>query len=287
MGLPTDSVRRRQLQTDDGGLKLRYYIFDWDDNVVHMPTRIWMEDEEGTPVPLSTAEFARRRGEPGLRLIGNDAKAAFREFNDEAGDFAGDLRRAMDREAWQGPAFSEFKQAVVEGRLFAIVTARSHREETLRKGVAGFIDAVLSAEERQDMLRSLREFNSLASTPIDDEEVVNEYLRLCHFVGVSSPDFQMSTGVEHPEEGKRYAIRRFVESTLAIAEEAFSQKGREISSISFGMSDDDKKNVVAVEALMRDELSPAYPHVKFVVFDTGGGRTSRLNSHLALRPSEA
>merc|ERR1719401_2629694 len=115
------------------------------------------------------------------------------------------------------------------------------------------------------MLQSLHEFNALASTPIDDDRALEKYLRLCHFVGVSSPDFQRNTGVEHPEEGKRYAIRRCVESTLAMAEEAFSQKGMPISSISFGMSDDDKKNVAAVEALMRDELSPAYPHVKFVV----------------------
>ena len=37
------------------------------------------------------------------------------------------------------------------------------------------------------------------------------------------------------------------------------------------MSDDDSRNVAAIERLMREELSPAYPHVKFAVFDTGNG----------------
>lgn len=49
------------IQGDDGGLHLRYHIFDWDDNIVHMPTKILMEDvKDGTPVPLSTSESALR-----------------------------------------------------------------------------------------------------------------------------------------------------------------------------------------------------------------------------------
>jgi hypothetical protein len=32
---------------------------------------------------------------------------------------------------------------------------------------------------------------------------------------------------------------------------------------------DDRKDVEAVDALIRDELSPLYEHVKVVVFDTG------------------
>ena len=66
----------------------------------------------------------------------------------------------------------------------------------------------------------------------------------------------------------------------------FSQKGKRIQGISFGMSDDDHKNVEAIDALMRDELSPLYRNVKFVVFDTGGGTVKRLRQHLSDPPTQ-
>ena len=40
----------------------KYYIFDWDDNILHMPTKIRMEhlEDDGTwkPVEVSTSTFA-------------------------------------------------------------------------------------------------------------------------------------------------------------------------------------------------------------------------------------
>ena len=46
----------------------KYYIFDWDDNILHMPTKIRMEhreDENGewTPVEVSTSTFALVRAD--------------------------------------------------------------------------------------------------------------------------------------------------------------------------------------------------------------------------------
>lgn len=273
----------RQLQKDDGSLNLRYYLFDWDDNIVNMPTKIWLEDQACQPVLLSTAEFAKRRAEVGKTLHppnGNFGEA-FREFCDETGDFEGDLRRAMAGTAWQGPAFEDFKRAVIEGRLFGIVTARGHGETTLRCATKNFVGAILSSAERQEMLQSLRAYRKLSSAQTSDEDTINRYFDKCFFAGVTNPEFMRVSCVANPEEGKKHAVRTFVKATMDANLVDFA--GCKISSIAFGMSDDDAKNVQAIEELMRDELSPAYPDVKFVPFDTGSGQVDRRQSHLVWR----
>ena len=44
---------------------LKYYAFDWDDNIVHMPTKIIVKDEDGDEVGMSTEDFATYREEIG------------------------------------------------------------------------------------------------------------------------------------------------------------------------------------------------------------------------------
>ena len=49
---------------------MRSYIFDWDDNILHMPTKIKMDKKEGSnwvPVDVSTEEFALVRTNPDYR----------------------------------------------------------------------------------------------------------------------------------------------------------------------------------------------------------------------------
>jgi len=268
------------LEGHDGGLHLRYYIFDWDDNVVHMPSRIWMEaQKDSTPVPLSTAEYALRRHDADL----NHKSDSFREFLDGTGDFEGDLRRAMKSSGWEGPAFQAFREALMGGRFFAVVTARGHSEDTMRQAIMGFIERILSPSEREMMLESLRQFDRAASDKVADTDLLRNYLASCRFIGVASPGFLERTGIAvgAVAEGKKLAIRQFVDRIVQTSEEVFVQRGKEVASIAFGMSDDDHGNVQAADALMREELSPLYEHVKFVVFDTGDRTVRRLKSHLS------
>lgn len=261
----------------DDGLHLRYCIFDWDDNVVYMPSKIWLEDvRDGTAVPVSTGDYAKRRHDPNLRHPAD----AFRDFRDGTGDFQGHLQEAMEGTNWQGPAFQDFKTALTDGRIFAIVTARGHGEATMREAIHDFIFKVLSLEERETMLENLRRFNIVAPKEVDDADLVKHYLDACRFMGVSNPTFLERSGTATTEEGKKFAIKEFVEGVVDMIDRVFRQRDMKIATISFGMSDDDQKNVQVVDELMRSELSPLYKNVKFVAFDTGGGHTKRLKSHL-------
>jgi len=40
---------------------LKYYAFDWDDNLMEMPTLIYLKDEDGDVIGMSTEDFAEYR----------------------------------------------------------------------------------------------------------------------------------------------------------------------------------------------------------------------------------
>ena len=44
---------------------MKYYAFDWDDNLMYMPTKIYLKDDKGNSVGMSTEDFAEYRTEIG------------------------------------------------------------------------------------------------------------------------------------------------------------------------------------------------------------------------------
>ena len=85
---------------------LKYYIFDWDDNILHMPTYIHLERRLGNghwvPHLVSTAVFSViRNDQENYRPPDNNWEKAFVEFRDFAADdeskFLKDARTAIDR----------------------------------------------------------------------------------------------------------------------------------------------------------------------------------------------
>lgn len=299
-------------QKDIANLKVahrdfKYYIFDWDDNILHMPTRIHLErrcdDGSWRPCQVSTAMFAVvRHDSKHYRPPGGKWQNAFTEFSDivdrEKGGFLKDTLSALapiiDGREQPGPSFNEFRRALVEGRLFAIVTARGHSSATLRQGVRCFIDTVLSAAERGMMIENLRGYWACFEenhSSFSDEEMIEKYLDLNRFHAVTSPEFvdRMKTGSAGPqraEQAKQFAIRDFVEHIAAI----IRNKGIE-RPVSIGFSDDDPENVRAAENYIRAELARLYPGIKFVVYNTSdiednSGRKVVVQGQLSLNLSE-
>lgn len=280
---------------DPGNLSvdLKYYMFDWDDNILHMPTRIHLErrTENGwEPYEVSTAEFARiRRDTENYRPKEGDWDKAFVDFYDvgERGEdaFLEDTKAALAPviagERGGAPSFEAFKLALVEGRLFAIITARSHSSRAIRKGVEYFVREVLSDADRKKMIANLRFYAARFDgneASLSDEQIVENYLKLNKYHGVTSPEFEermgrKSKGSESPEEAKQLAIKDFVRHVIAMMRGGVA-KG---DSVSIGFSDDDQKNVEAVRAFINAELKKEFPHIKFVVYDTSD--PARPNGH--------
>jgi len=265
----------------------KYFIFDWDDNILHMPTKIYLErrTEDGSWVDhsVSTALFAVIRSDTeNYRPPRGDWNLAFRDFQDyedeEESGFLKDTREALERvlngEEAPAPSFTSLKETLAEGRLFAIVTARGHEPESLKQAVRLFIDLVLSEDERKTMLSNLRGYRAVFDGMTDcdsDEEELEYYLSLNRYHAVTNPGFRKwlysvagdDAGQEH---SKQFAIRDFVEHVVRLM--SLSKEGLGHRSISVGFSDDDVGNVKAVEQYIRQELSRHFPSVKFVVYDT-------------------
>ena len=303
---------RSDVNYDVATRDFKFYIFDWDDNILHMPTKIHLEQQDGNgdwhPVEVSTSVFALVRTDPRYRMPLGGRAEAFREFQDivdGSGDlsFIRDTRAALARvKAGEkpGPSFETLRKTLREGRIFAIVTARGHEPETLREAVKMFIDEVLTPDERTAMMRSLRGYRWWLDKMTDfgtDEEELDYYLSMCRYHAVTNPGFfeqlksdddfggryEMASGSERPELAKEFAIRDFVEHVFHV----LKRTGGLGRSVSVGFSDDDAGNVRAVSNYIKEELVKRFQGFKFVVYDTSDpsldrGRKVTVAGQLAL-----
>ncbi|MBR2065681.1 MAG: hypothetical protein IJ983_01185 [Kiritimatiellae bacterium] len=279
---------------------LKYYIFDWDDNILHMPTKIRMErlEDDGTwrPVELSTATFALVRSDTEhYRAPGGKWREAFRNFEDspQRDNFLEDTRAALARIAAgerPGPSFNALRKTLREGRIFAIVTARGHSPAAVERAVRCFIDEVLTPEEREEMMSSLRGYRQWLDGVGDgefgtDEEELDYYLSMCRYSAVTyegfakrmaaDPIYQeklaVATTAAQPELAKEFAIRDFVEHVFHM----LRRSGNLNRPVSIGFSDDDKGNVKSVSRYIVGELARRFEGIKFVVYDTSDRTLSK------------
>ena len=305
-------IYRSDVNYDVATRDFKFYIFDWDDNILHMPTKIHLEQQDSAgdwhPVEVSTSVFALVRTDPRYRMPPGGRAEAFREFQDvvdDSGDlsFIRDTRAALARvKAGEkpGPSFETLRKTLREGRIFAIVTARGHEPETLREAVKIFIDEVLTPDERTAMMRSLRGYRWWLDKMTDfgtDEEELAYYLSMCRYHAVTNPGFfeqlksdddfggryEMASGSERPELAKEFAIRDFVEHVFHV----LKRTGGLGRSVSVGFSDDDAGNVRAVSNYIKEELVKRFQGFKFVVYDTSDpsldrGRKVTVAGQLAL-----
>jgi hypothetical protein len=51
----------------EGTPDMKYYAFDWDDNIVHMPTKIMLKTKDGDEIGMSTDDFAEYRHDLGKK----------------------------------------------------------------------------------------------------------------------------------------------------------------------------------------------------------------------------
>ena len=125
-----------------GNPNMKYYAFDWDDNILMMPTQIIVQTEDGKEVGMSTEDFAEYRGilgkEPfdinGDTIVGY-AENPYRNFTLE-----GDSQFIVDAMvAETGPSWDDFVEAINGGSIFSIITARGHTPSVLRDAVYNMI----------------------------------------------------------------------------------------------------------------------------------------------------
>ena len=254
---------------------LLYYAFDWDDNILNMPTKIHMEhlvDGEWIPTSVSTADFANFRNDKENWRV--DYDVAFVDFRDqgERGDkaFLEDAKSAISQ-GNLGPAWDDFIECLTNGSIFAIITARGHEAPAMRMGVEWIIDNILTEEQLYQMYNQLMKYSYFfGDTNIENERIlrgqpsknplISSYLDSCEYVGVSSPSRGGSPA--NPEKAKEDALLDFKAKVNDYAQ-------RVGISAKIGFSDDDLGNVKHIEDLIDNLHNEQFPNiVEFVVKGT-------------------
>lgn len=265
------------IKEDTSGKHLLYYAFDWDDNILNMTTVIHMEhliDGEWMPEDVSTSKFAEVRSDKdSWRILNEDPNQAFSEFRDNGprGEvaFLEDVKDSISNKKF-GPAWNDFIECLVNGSLFAIITARGHEAPAMKKGVEWIIDNVLSQEQVYEMYNNLmkfaylfkhnKEYDRILKGQPSENSLFKLYLDNCDFAGVSAPSRGGSPS--NPEQAKEDCLLLFIDRVDKFA-----------SSIGYkakvGFSDDDLGNVSHIEKLADNIHHEQFPNIlSFVVKGT-------------------
>lgn len=282
---------KRFEQFSEQGPELSYYALDWDDNILHMPTKILMDKKVGDqwqPTEVSTAKFAEvRNDKENYRLRNDNPTEAFSEFRDTGSRgpeaFLDDVKSAISQKAF-APSWEAFVKCLSEGAIFAIITARGHEPESIRRGVEYVIDTVLTKmpslnpgySMADEMFQQLKKYQFAfeMNEPIDEMQLkgqpslnplVKKYLDSCSFFGVSSTSFAKEFGqasASNPEVAKEIALNYFIERCHEFGKRIGAK------SVSIGFSDDDPKNVEHVEKFFKEKLPSMGGAVKLSLYKT-------------------
>jgi len=232
---------------------LKYYAFDWDDNILQMPTKIMLIDEGGDEVGMSTEDFAKFRSKIGAedfdyegRKIVGYADNPFRNFRT-----SGDRKFLLDAMvAKPGPAWSDFIEAINNGSIFSIITARGHNPRTIREAIYNMIVQNHMGINKDLLVKNLKKYRKITKEgPVNSKDLINYYLDLNKYYPVSFGD---EGSASSPEELKVKALKEFINYVKGHAKKLKKKLylKDEISNRflpTIGFSDDDKKNLERIK----------------------------------------
>ena len=217
-----------------------------------MPTKIILLDDNNDEVEMTTEDFAKYRQDIGKspftykgRIIVNYAKNPFRNFRVEGDDnFIKDSLNAKI-----GPSFEDFKEAINNGSIFSIITARGHHPNTIKRAIFNYIQKGFNGIDKNELIKNLKKYRTfVGEDDMSDSELIKSYLDLCKYYPVS---YNTEDGAASPEELKVDAMENFV-SYVRRMSEILKKKFYLKNDVSnnfipkipmIGFSDDDIKNV--------------------------------------------
>lgn len=186
----------------------RIYIFDWDDNVCCLPTRVHML-KGGEPFACPTRDFAAA-----LAASHQLAPEAFRDFGCPA-RFTEHMGAAQ-----RGPAFAKFMEAADAGHPTAVVTARSLSAAQMKDAIAA---SLLHPDRHGAFFERLRVFPvsaegfaeahglpGEASTGTRKQAAVDRFLR--EQAEAAAPGERWTVGFSDDDAGNLAALRAFFQA---------------------------------------------------------------------------
>ena len=254
---------------------MKYYAFDWDDNLMYMPTKIYLIDDKGGSVGMSTEDFAKYRTTIGKKPFTYEGHKIVDFDNEAFKDFrvTGDKKFLTDSmKAPIGPAWDDFREAINDGSIFAIITARGHTPSILKNAVYNLIKKNMHGIDKKELIKNLRKYRDISDEDdLSDDELIKTYLEMCKWYPVSFGEGSAS----NPEELKVSAMKQFMEYVRNLSqrlqEKAFMKNKISNYFIPYiGFSDDDLKNVETMKKHFDDKSG-------LEIFYTGKGKKIKNN----------
>ena len=249
----------------------KYYAFDWDDNIVTMPTKILVKDEDNDVVGMSTEDFAEYREVIGEEPFEFDGHTIVGYSDDPYKYFGvkGDKQFIVDAmSAKPAAAWPDFVEAINNGSIFSIVTARGHTPSVLKEACYNYIVSNTNGINSEELVKNLEKYRDLADEEnVSKREMIREYLDLCKFYPVTHG----KGSAAKVEPLKNEALDEFVvyikKMSYYIQKKAFLKN---LISNYFvpvvGYSDDDLRNVDSVKKHFEDD-----PENIIKTYSTKGG----------------
>jgi hypothetical protein len=257
--------------SESGTPDMKYYAFDWDDNIVTMPTKIILKDEDGNEVGMTTEDFAEYRIDIGKTPFEYEGHTIVGFGEDPFKYFGvkGDRQFIVDSLlAKPGPAWIDFVEAINNGSIFSIVTARGHTPSVIKEACYNLIVSNHNGISSNELVKNLEKYRDLAGEgEMSKKEMIREYLDLCKFYPVSYGEGSAT----NPEEGKIKALKEFSqfvrEIGLKIHKDAYIKNKVTNNFLpTIGFSDDDIRNVEKVKSAFDKE-----PDNIIKTYSTAGG----------------
>lgn len=232
------------------------YNFDWDDNIMFMPTQIILfHKETRKELAISTHEFAQVRQDVGasgiykdyeLLNVEEDPCFSYREFRDMNGvnSFLPQVMETLKNKDCYGPSFLAFQEALSNpqtAKRTSIITARGHSPESILEAI-----------------EHLQAVNLVKYLP-----------PLENLFPVSSP--RINANASRPAEMKLTILAAMIDKM-----EEKAKKSVEVPTFS-GFSDDDLETYKLVKArLLEYAKAGRWKHVKIVLYFTGKNPETKI-----------
>jgi len=268
---------------------LEYYMLDWDNNILNMSSIIhvdYFQDGKWIPKDLSSSEFAeirtliRKRNDEdqtGWGLRNNNYDDTFDSFRDNKNGistFITDSLEAISKKSF-GPVWNKFIKCIVDGNVFMIITARGHEPETIKYVVRWIIFNYITNKQRKILEKNLRKFNVMFDfddSNLDFEQLIENYLEKCDFIGINSKFFKEKFG----KTGKSTTAEHYKAIAIRYFTEKINNFGLRIGKkVKVGFSDDDSITIQHVYKYMKNELSLDFP-IDYHVYHTKDGEIIEL-----------
>lgn len=169
-------------------MEYKAYSFDLDDNLLVLPTKVILTNNQGNKKLISTKKFEKIRytlKEKELKITNE----TFKNFeNDE--NFLEDIKKGKEAGSWKYLIECITKHA----SIFSIITARGHSPEIIKLGLKEKLLETLSKEQLNQFKRrfKLNYKGNLKNKTI--EEIFDIYLKTCRFYPCNHPTIKNKYG---------------------------------------------------------------------------------------------